>query len=1573
MFVSKRLDIVAAVVISVLSLISLKDEALASLQCFDCHGSRVTLDNRPEDSPYRNITTGGFPGNHQRHVGYGAIPDSCQKCHPGSAGYESSHRDGHIKVSGKINSSPQVTTYNNTTTAFPQRAAYTLTTSASQQNTYPALGTCFNVNCHFENPTPAWGAEALAFPNDCTRCHGIPPSSGTTGAAGSHGRHAAYYGGVYQCVKCHTGHTSFEHATSAGRRNLHVQPKDPLNVPAGSYSGPVDDYLPSQDNVFGSCSGTYCHSNAAPFDNASTSATPVWGGGQQTCSSCHVTSGMSLRHARHIGGTYAFACDRCHNDTVSGSDTIKSTELHVNKSKDVALREGGSYDKATTACTSTYCHSNATGGAPRVAVKWSDTTPMACYSCHQGRSVDSTSGNCAAIAGVWSSARGYCTPDLSMSSNGHHRLVGSQWIRKYPCDYCHSNEALHLNGAKDVVMAPQWNIVGRPAASYNQGSKTCDNVYCHSDGTTDPEQVRPFAWTAPKTECNTCHGHPSGSCSNLNCHDGRIDPVTGKLWPVKTGWPVGSEWMGAIPMFPNQGAGTARANSHTRHTQTDFTCDSCHAATVVNDSCTACHAGGIPPGGMGEAAHINAAYHVNKAKDVVFKDGGSYSAITKTCSGTTCHSNGTDPVWGGSVNAAVTCLGCHGTTGNDRDTFQAFSGFSQARINLSQFYTTGHGRYSSSGRYPVSGNSAANFPGNPCWYCHDNNVLHKDGSNPFRLRRHLQYESRFAKECVYCHMEGGVSECLGCHNTLESLAPQVASPTVIAKHSGSTYLSGCGKNEACHNTNASIHKTNNEKFWTAAEKNDVKNQYVMMGVCLQCHDDDSSNQCTSCHTPPEGNPLKYSIGFNPGVEGSGFVKPKTARASAAHFGYKHYRAYMTEGVWRGGKFCWDCHDPHGDANIYMVHDKVAVTTDGTHGIPQTRADVVFTRKQSGLDYARINAPYNGICNVCHTPESKHYTSVKGDGHNASRVCTTCHEHRFADSHANKLDCSTAGCHDNKKPVPKHTAFGLPRDCTKCHTGTIGMRMDIMGQLRSNSHHIQRTSGEIRNTDCYPCHWEANSNGLINIQYHEGYNYLNYSTAKNQKVDLVIYGAGVRPTIYKNNSTATQFNAGNMGLGIASERAEVSKITNHCISCHNDSNKTSTPFDDCKTPSQYAWDRSSVAARYSQTGTTTWGKYAGTTNAAQKNVTKALSAHGNATANGGGWSTQTGTDGAIPNTRNGSHAVQCFDCHNSHGSKAVGVTSSYVTFNGTKNGANLKETQAGKGGYAMSYKASANTDANSINPYNTGAGQCFDCHATRNAGTTPWGYYSTFGAISSVMGYHDTARFGNSPTAVGKRTPYKTPQKKGGHLKAASSLDNAAMGTIDGLCTPCHDPHGVTPSLGADQVYAVPLLKGTWMTSPYKEDMANENLGSGGTPTPYVYTDQKTFGGNSRITQSDTQFAGLCVRCHSKESLTAGPDKSKPWKSRDRIHQSVKGWGVNDQHSYTCSKCHQPHVSSLPKLMLTNCLNVNHRGRVPANGIPGVGGGNDASGGFPKGYGYGWQNCHPDGAWPNNLWNTKTPW
>jgi hypothetical protein len=567
------------------------------------------------------------------------------------------------------------------------------------------------------------------------------------------------------------------------------------------------------------------------------------------------------------------------------------------------------------------------------------------------------------------------------------------------------------------------------------------------------------------------------------------------------------------------------------------------------------------------------------------------------------------------------------------------------------------------------------------------------------------------------------------------------------------------------------------------------------------------------------------------------------------------------------------------------------------------------------------------------------------------------------------------------------------------------------------------------------------------------------------------------------------------------------------------NQETMPFDDCKTPDQYSWDRTSIAKLYDQSETTSWGKYTGLgtsgycsvstgtaclndhdcpgtqvciVNASPRNYTKALSAHANAGNNKGGFNddfsspeADTGLDGDLTaHDSTGDTKVECFDCHSSHGSQVSGITSNYATFNGEKGGANLKETQQGRGGYELSYFASKNMKLNTVNPYNAGAGQCFDCHesaeepkcsiggyyseqdCTTAGGTwtasTPWGYSDTYHATKPIMGYKDTSRFGNKGDAKPSTQRFAERNSRtivGGHQLAShrfptspnfddsGASDIPANYQMNALCSPCHDPHGVSPTLdrtasgGEDlREYAVPLLKGTWMTSPYKEDFPPPlPWGSKTTTEDYPATtgrtrswgkyhqynpgekpyanfrlDRNTFGFQNdiynrpvarRIDEDDQKFAGLCIGCHLKEDLVTGQSKDTAFRSVDRIHESVKGWGQNTEHSYPCSKCHQPHNSGLPRLMVTNCLDYEHRGRASENGVvPWAVDKQHSSGhsrggehrGYPIGGIYGntanyeaypktWHSpstntCHTRAPlndvndWPaNNLWNDVTLW
>ena len=118
------------------------------------------------------------------------------------------------------------------------------------------------------------------------------------------------------------------------------------------------------------------------------------------------------------------------------------------------------------------------------------------------------------------------------------------------------------------------------------------------------------------------------------------------------------------------------------------------------------------------------------------------------------------------------------------------------------------------------------------------------------------------------------------------------------------------------------------------------------------------------------------------------------------------------------------------------------------------------------------------------------------------------------------------------------AFGLPRDCTKCHNGAIFGRIDIVGQLNSNSHHIQGV--EVSNRHCYACHWEATAIGLINLEYHAGYNYKTHESVRDEPVNLVVWGPGVRPATYEEGVTGISFEKNK--ISTVDERTEVAEVT-----------------------------------------------------------------------------------------------------------------------------------------------------------------------------------------------------------------------------------------------------------------------------------------------------------------------------------------------------------------------------------------------------------------------------------------------
>lgn len=933
-----------------------------------------------------------------------------------------------------------------------------------------------------------------------------------------------------------------------------------------------------------------------------------------------------------------------------------------------------------------------------------------------------------------------------------------------------------------------------------------------------------------------------------------------------------------------------------------------------------------------------------------------------------------------------------------------------------------------------------------------------------------EHASTDSAVCITCHAHdssvGSFSaDCTSCHG-MPPVQNTPGGPNGYAKTSQYDYkTSGVFKDESlsghayhagetglgmtcseCHAGNK--HATGNfqqvflQPEGTTAALNGAMPKYNANGTCATtyCHSNGAAGTLTAYKTPAWAN-AKGSIVGTPGECSACHDAAPATNAHGGHLAFGFDCVLCHSATVSGNSTIKDSSKHVNGARDVMFSDIAVHGGTGSYNNNTATCSALYCHSngnKNNLTYTAIPAWNSGVqlgCNGCHgtgnalgAPDYANGGpgATAANSHNAhvasSADCAVCHYTTIDASGATKAahlsggvdvvfnpaiagpnasynsvnkTCANVACHGNAL-----AQWGSKGGCLGCHSASINNRAAITPQFNGNSHHVQGV--DVTGEHCYQCHWEANSDGSINRAYH-------HSSVSGSPVELVIYGAGSRPAQYVAGTTAIQYTANG-------SRTEMAKINAVCISCHNDVNKSITPFGDGKTPAAYAWDANSIAAKFGDTGTTPWGKYSGTNVSPKSTVTKAFSAHGNAVANKGGWNTtETWPD------RLASSNVLCFDCHNSHGSTVEGKTTSYTS--ATVNGGILKDTVAGKSGYAVSYKPAAGGSTEERNTHNPGAAICFDCHMKDTATTTPWGYKSTFGATQQIMNYWDSAYFGNNTFGDALRYAYKGALGNfGGHFGASSALSSVAAHQVGGLCTPCHDPHGVSPTLGTNKVYGVPLLKGTWMTSPYKEDVATADnkaytylAASGGrgdegpstsssTTTAYkaavttsFHIDQNTFTSGS-ITQTADQFGGLCISCHSKTSLTNGTNHT--WKSKDRIHESVKGWKTANgtvKHNYSCSKCHAPHNTNLPRLMVTNCLDYKHRGRVILNSNPitsGSGSRDEGRGGghmpgiYDGGEGGrgGWSRdnswndsslsssskCHDDYD-TKQQWNTKTPW
>jgi hypothetical protein len=207
--------------------------------------------------------------------------------------------------------------------------------------------------------------------------------------------------------------------------------------------------------------------------------------------------------------------------------------------------------------------------------------------------------------------------------------------------------------------------------------------------------------------------------------------------------------------------------------------------------------------------------------------------------------------------------------------------------------------------------------------------------------------------------------------------------------------------------------------------------------------------CTNCHT-----------------HGLGFIVDDPA--DTPHDGITdclacHNGADYFAGATLDNAKCLACHGPDGPATEAAAHqpplaedctDCHNVMRDQTPNIKHVKIGLAsFTANAVWTDFVDGAAPWNGICETCHTTTTYYRSDGSGAPHEMD-VCTNCHEH-------------AAG-------------FAASGTCISCHTNVPGgasyVRRAVVGSdFTQASRHVFGGNGttDVTQWDCAVCHLEAN--------------------------------------------------------------------------------------------------------------------------------------------------------------------------------------------------------------------------------------------------------------------------------------------------------------------------------------------------------------------------------------------------------------------------------------------------------------------------------------------------------------------
>jgi len=236
-----------------------------------------------------------------------------------------------------------------------------------------------------------------------------------------------------------------------------------------------------------------------------------------------------------------------------------------------------------------------------------------------------------------------------------HPTTGKHDEHAFSCETCHPTHADargadHPDGDVDFAFSG-LAIAGGAHPSFDPGTETCSEVYCHGG--------RAIAWTAKgPLGCDACHDAPpathaqfaTASSDCTVCHGSTTQHVDGKLdlEPLGCDTCHGKGPLGAPPPGLDGSMAGGAVGAHARHLDSSI---SDRIGRVAK--CADCH---VVPDTFDAAGHIDGA----APADVTLRTDESYDPTARSCV-VGCHwDKDPGPEWDDTSGAPRACDACHG-------------------------------------------------------------------------------------------------------------------------------------------------------------------------------------------------------------------------------------------------------------------------------------------------------------------------------------------------------------------------------------------------------------------------------------------------------------------------------------------------------------------------------------------------------------------------------------------------------------------------------------------------------------------------------------------------------------------------------------------------------------------------------------------------------------------------------------------------------------------------------------------------------------------------------------------------